>query len=121
MKKDTALEIRISLFLRYGVIFAGTLLLLGWIFNFRFYGNPFFNFQVYDRIPFTELISFYWNKKDWGILLSYAGLISLITLPLIRVALLSFLFLRQKELPLAVISALVIILLLISISLGLQL
>lgn len=121
MKKDSLLEIRISQFLRYGVLFSGTLLLLGWLLKFRLFGNPFFNFQIYDRLPFEELLGFYWDKKDWGILISYAGLISLIALPLIRVILLSFLFLRQKEFFLALISFVVIVLLVVSILLGLNL
>jgi uncharacterized membrane protein len=107
--------------LRFGVLLSGTLIFLGWIFKFRPTGNPFFNFQIYDRIPFSDLIFFYWDKKDWAMMISYAGLISLISLPLVRVIVLSILFFRQREYNLAMISFLVILLLFLSISMGLLL
>ena len=120
MKPSDNLELKISQFLRYGVLLSGGLILIGWVKNFRFQGNPFFNFQIYDQIPFLELFNFHLQKGEWGILVSYAGLITLITLPLFRVILLVFLFLRQKEMLLALISFVVILLLILSMSLGLD-
>ncbi|RYZ64450.1 MAG: DUF1634 domain-containing protein, partial [Proteobacteria bacterium] len=41
------MELRISKFLRYGVLVAGALMLVGWFGTVSFSGNPFDTFQVY--------------------------------------------------------------------------
>ncbi len=121
MKTDSTLELKISFFLRAGVIFAGVLIALGWILKFRLHLNPFFNFQTYDPIPLQDLVSFHRQRGDYAALLSYAGLAALICLPLFRVLLTAFLFFRQREFALAAIASGVFLILLLAMGLGLEL
>jgi uncharacterized membrane protein len=121
MNEIESLELKIAHFLRAGVIISGVIMFAGWMTQFKLSGNPFFNFETYDRISLSELIKFHIHKKDWGILLSYLGLISLISLPLIRVLLTAILFIKQKEFKLAVIAVVVLIGLMASMSLGIEL
>ena len=120
MKPLDGLELKIAWFLRIGVIAAGVILLSGWLTKFKLNGNPFFNFQTYDQIYLTDLIQFHLKNKDWGVLLSYAGLVILILLPFIRVLLTSYLFIRQGEYRLALIAVAVLLGLIISMSLGIN-
>lgn len=112
------LELRIAKLLRVGVIIAGLLLLAGWLMQVKFSANPFFNFQTYDEISLIELFNFHLKNRQWGALVSYAGLMVLISLPLLRVILTTYLFLRQKEYHLAIIAFIVMIGLVVSMSLG---
>lgn len=116
-----ALELKISKFLRLGVLIAAILMLIGWIMQFKWGGNPFFHFEIYDEVPFKNQLFFHYSKKHWGYLLSYTGLIVLISLPLIRVLLTAILFLRQKEFALALIAFVVLLGLVISFTFGIEL
>ncbi len=120
MNDIESLELKISKFLRYGVIFAGTLILVGWIKIFKWDGNPFYVFDLYDPIPFTDLFKFYISKKRWGPICIYFGLISLIALPVIRVFLTAFLFIKQKEYILAAVAGFVLLVLIGSFFLGIN-
>jgi len=120
MNTKPNLEIKISWFLRIGVIVAGFLLLAGVISTFKFNGNPFFVFQVYDKIPLQIGLLHHLKHQQWGMLLSYTGLIVLITLPIIRVILTAILFIRQKEYHLACIAIVVLLGLMMSFSLGFE-
>lgn len=121
MNEIESLELKISKFLRGGVFLAGAVMFVGWIWKLKWKGNPFFNFEVYDRIPFTDLIKQHIYLKDWGLLVSYAGLLILISLPLIRVLLTAILFIRQKEYMLAGIALIVLTGLSASLFLGIEL
>jgi uncharacterized membrane protein len=121
MKHHERLELNISRFLRSGVMISGILMLTGWIMRTKISGNPFFNFETYDHIPLSDLIAFHLKNKDWGSLLSYLGLIVLMSLPIIRVLLTSILFLKQKEYLLSFISLSVFLGLILSILLGAEL
>lgn len=114
------LELKISKFLRYGVIAAGIVILIGWLTLFKF-SNTFYTFKFYDQLPFIDIIPFYFYRERWGILISYSGLIMLIALPIIRVFLTAFIFLKQKEYALALIAAVVCISLIFSMFLGIEL
>lgn len=120
MNDIESLELKISKFLRAGVYLAGAIMFIGWVWKFQWNGNPFFNFEVYDRIPLTDLIKQHIYLKDWGILISYLGLMVLISLPLIRVFLTGILFFRQKEYTLAGIAFVVLSGLTASMLLGLE-
>lgn len=120
MNDIESLELKISKFLRAGVYLAGAVMFVGWVWKFKWSGNPFFNFEVYDRIPFIDLIKQHIYLKDWGILVSYAGLLILISLPLIRVLLTGILFIRQKEYTLAGIAFIVLSGLTASMLLGIE-
>ncbi len=121
MNEIESLELKIAKFLRYGVLFAGLIIVVGWVMLFKFSGNPFFNFDTYDRIPFIDLVKFNIHRKNWGALVSYSGLIALISLPLIRVFMTIFLFLKQKEFALAGIALIVLSGLIASMFLGIEL
>lgn len=118
MNEMEVLELRIAKVLRLGVVFAGILMLTGQVINFKFSGNTFFNFQTYDEIPLTELLQYYFKVGNWGALISFSGLIALISLPLIRVLLTTYLFLREKDFIMGFMALFVFISLILSMSLG---
>ena len=118
MDKIETLELKISKFLRFGVIISGIIIFAGWILNFKFSGNPFYTFDTYDQIPLRDLIEFHLKNGDWSYLISYLGLIVLIFIPMIRVMLTVFLFFKEKEYLLSLIGALVFLGLILSMSLG---
>ena len=115
------LELKISKFLRLGVLCAAIFMLIGWILQFHWYGNPFFHFEIYDQVSFSHQLIFHYQRGHWGHLLSFFGLIILISLPLIRVLLTAILFLRQKERALAFIAFLVLMGLMVSFTFGIEL
>lgn len=115
------LEIKIALFLRYGVFIAGFVMFAGWAMNFKFSGDPYFGFSTYDQIPLRDLVEYYIRRKNWGALVSYSGLAMLISLPLIRVLLTMILFLKQKEHTLAGVAFIVFAGLMLSLFLGIEL
>lgn len=117
-EKFQDMEIRISTLLRFGVIFSGTLIFVGWMMSIKWTGNPFFTFTSYDEIPLRDLVRFYILRENWGPLMVLAGLASLISLPLIRVFLTMILFMIQKEWILTGVSALVLTGLIVSFFLG---
>lgn len=115
------LELKISKFLRYGVLVSGFFLAIGWISNFSLTENPYEHFKFYDYLPLQDILQLYFRNKEWGVLISYVGLGLLISLPLIRVLLTAFLFIKQKEYQLAAIATLVLICLVVSFSFGIDL
>lgn len=121
MNDIESLELKIAKFLRVGVIVAGIIMFAGWMAQFKLTGDPFFNFQTYDHIPLQNMIAIHIRNQQWGILLSYAGLAALISLPIIRVLLTAILFLKQKEFLLAFIAMTVLLGLVFSMSLGIEL
>ena len=114
------LELFISKMLRLGVLVSGALLLIGWMTQIQFTENPFLAFHEYHALPLSQFLGQLWAAGDWGMLVSFAGLFVLISLPLLRVLLTAILFLRQGERKLALIAAFVLIMLLISFSLGIE-
>lgn len=121
MNNIESLELKIAKFLRVGVIVSGIIMFAGWMTQFKLSGDPFYNFQVYDHIPLQDLIGFHIYRKHWGVLISYFGLASLISLPVIRVILTAVLFIRQKEFALALIAFTVLLGLMLSMFLGIEL
>lgn len=121
MNDIEALERNIAKFLRYGVIASGLVMFTGWIMQFKLHGNPFFTFDTYDQISIIDLVKIHLRNKDWGVLISYAGLLALISLPLIRVLLTAILFLKQKEFTLALVAFIVLSGLAFSMLLGIDL
>jgi uncharacterized membrane protein len=103
------------------VLLAGVLIAVGWAMKFRLNVNPFFNFQTYDPIPLQELVSFHRQRGDYAALISYAGLLVLICLPLFRVLFTAYLFVRQKEFALASIAGGVFLALILAMRLGVEL
>lgn len=121
MKNLEALELQISKFLRFGVILSAVLLIVGFVLQFKFYGNTLFVFDTYDKIPLWNQLRFHLYHRHWGALSSYLGLGVLISLPVIRVLLTGFLFLKQKDFLLALIAFIVLSGLIISFTFGIEL
>ena len=115
------LEIKISKFLRAGVILSGSLLLIGWLMDFNYNHNPFAEFSQYSNLDLGTALEVAFMGEKWGILICYLGLFILISLPMIRVLLTAILFVKQKEMMLAGIAALVLFALILSFSLGIEL
>jgi uncharacterized membrane protein len=117
-EKTYELELLIAKFLRYGVLLCGSLIFTGWIMNLKWDANPFYIYKDYDPIPFWDLITHYVRSKNYGGLISFAGLAGLVSLPVWRVFLTGVLFIKQKERGLAMIAFFVFTLLVISFLLG---
>lgn len=120
MKTSDHLEMKIAKLLRIGVSLAGLILLAGVILQFKVSGDPFFNFQTYDEIPLVDLLKIHFKTKQWGALVSYLGLVILISLPLIRLLLTTFLFFRRKEFVMGLLALCVSLTLLVSMLLGIK-
>lgn len=123
MKNDglLSLELKISKLLRWGVLAAGLLMALGWISLLDFSQNPLAAFHDYKGEPLTESLETALQNQQWGLLAAYAGLIVLISLPLLRVLMTAILFIKQKEKTLAAIAFFVFAILILSFSLGIEL
>ena len=115
------LELKISKFLRAGVLIAGVLMLIGWIAHLVTHGSSLELLKTYNAISIEETLKTTVDNKLWFDLIAYLGLVTLITLPITRVFLTAFLFLKQKEYVLAGIASFVLIALVISFSLGIEL
>jgi uncharacterized membrane protein len=106
------LELRISKFLRYGVLCSGALMLAGLFLDFK--SDPFSGLRTYQVVPLTDQIV----ASNY---LAYAGLASLILLPILRVFLTGAIFLFTKERKLAAIAGVVLFCLLFSLVMGIEL
>jgi uncharacterized membrane protein len=121
MKVDE-LEYRISLFLRRGVFTATFLLAVG------FLGQIFFPhteqslgiYQKFEGIPFAIRLQTAIFENNWFSLFSCAGLVALISLPIIRVALTGFLFWRNNEKAMSLMALAVFFMLILSLCLGID-
>lgn len=115
------LELKIAKFLRYGVIVAGVVIAVGWIMAFDPSQNPLTSLSTYSRIDLFTQLELAFMDQNFGKLISYIGLGILISLPVIRVVLSTFIFLKQKEFLMAGIGLAVMIGLLVSFSFGIEL
>lgn len=115
------LELKISKFLRLGVLCSGFFLLIGWIANFRFGFSGAEAFKTYAPVDLMTSLELAVMGGNWALLISYLGLIILISLPMIRVFLTAILFVKQRENVLAAIAGLVLLGLIISFSFGIEL
>lgn len=123
MKNDEQLlklELLIAKLLRYGVLFAGALLLIGWCSQFNFTENPLAQFSTFHRETLLTSIRTHFSQGEWGILTAYVGLVALISLPFLRVILTAFLFFKQREFVLAGVATFVCFALLVSVLLGID-
>ncbi len=113
-----SLELFIAKFLRYGVLLAGLLLFVGWMMQIDFQHNTFAAFSQYRPNPLSNALHVAFAEGRWGLLIAYAGLGVLISLPIIRVALTALVFLSEKDYALAACAGLVLIGLATSFALG---
>lgn len=121
MDQLESLELRISKFLRLGVLVAGLFMLIGWISQSINQPDSLIALKTYHSSTLSETLSNAWTTSSWGVLISYLGLAILISLPITRVFLTAVLFLKQKEYLLAGIAAFVLVALIVSFSLGIEL
>ena len=122
MEKDVyALEMFIAKFLRYGVLFAGLLMLCGWLTQISFTADAFAPFHVYHDAPLFRTIAELIEAQRWGLLTAYAGMTVLISLPLLRVFMTFAVFIKKRDYTLAAVSAVVLFGLGLSIALGFEL
>ena len=108
-----SLEIKISLFLRYGVLVAGALMLIGWLSQIDLSGEPFSKFTTYQPHEFRELVR--------TAPISMLGLVCLISLPIIRVFLTLILFLLERQWIMSALAGIVFAALMVSFALGVHL
>lgn len=91
------LELKISRFLRGGVLFSGLVLLVGWLWMLVRKGDMLSTLSVYHQQSLWESLQWAFIMNDQPMLLSFAGLFILVTLPVFRVLMTGVLFARQKE------------------------
>jgi len=115
------LELRISQLLRMGVMVAGGLLLVGWLWMLFNNGDVLATFQEYRPQALTQTLEWAFITRDRALILSFVGLLILVTLPVVRVLLTGILFLKQKEYRLATMAFLVFVALVSSFFLGIDL
>ncbi|MEK2645649.1 DUF1634 domain-containing protein [Bdellovibrio sp. BCCA] len=115
------LEIRISQFLRGGVLFAGALLFVGWVWMLINSGDVLSTFSEYHPQSLSESIQWALIMNDRALLMSFFGLVVLVTLPVIRVLMTGILFIRQKDYRLAIMAFAVFFVLIASFTLGIDL
>jgi uncharacterized membrane protein len=116
-----SLELRISVLLRWGVLLAGAFMLIGWASMLDFTQNPLAAFHDYKSESLKDSLHSAVSHQQWGLLIAYAGLALLISLPLLRVLMTAILFIKQKEKVLAAIAFFVFATLILSFSLGIEL
>lgn len=114
------MELKISKFLRGGVIISGLVIAVGWSLSFKADSDPFAPLQTYRSLDLITSLKMNFLLEEWGKLITYAGLTVLISLPVIRVLLSVLLFIKQKEKTMALIGATVLIGLIISFSMGVE-
>jgi len=116
-----SLELKISKLLRWGVLMAGALMAIGWLSFLDFSQNPLLAFHDYKNESLQQSLQSAIDSHQWGLLIAYAGLTLLISLPLLRVLMTAILFIKQKEKVLAIIAFFVFAILILSFSLGIEL
>ncbi len=112
------LELLIAKFLRYGVLFAGFLIFVGWMSQIDLHHDVFARFQTYTHVPLATALQTIIADHNWGLLTAYLGLGVLISLPITRVALVAFVFLSERDYVLAVCAFIVLFGLALSFVLG---
>lgn len=116
-----SLEWAVARMLRVGVIISGVLMLGGWMTFMDFHENPLVRFHEYHNQRLPVSLSLAWHSGNWGLLLSYAGLALLVSLPVIRVFMAAVIFTKQRQATLAGLAYFVFFILIVSLSLGLDL
>lgn len=121
MKDLESMELKIAKFLRVGVLVSGIIILIGWLISFKPEKDPFLPLQTYRPYGLIDRLQVHAMLSDWGPVITYLGLGLLISLPVLRVLLSTFLFIKQKEKLMALIGSLVMLGLITSFSLGIDL
>jgi len=120
MNDINTMELKISKFLRGGVILSGIIIAIGWAMSFKGDTNPFTPLQTYSPLNLVDSIQMQAILQNWGKIIAYLGLTILISLPVIRVFLSILLFIKQKEKAMALLGFIVLLGLILSFSLGIE-
>lgn len=120
-KQLVDLELKISHFLRKGVFSAAVLMGIGWLINAINNTGGFEHLKTYQKISFLSSLNQALATNAYGSILIYAGLIILISLPIIRVLLTAILFFKQDDKILSYIAFFVLLILMLSFVLGFEL
>jgi uncharacterized membrane protein len=115
------LEWAVARMLRGGVIVAGLLMFAGWMTFMNFKANPLLKFHDYQSVPLLTGLQTARAENNWGLLMAYAGLALLVSLPMIRVLMTAVLFTKQRQKTLAGIAYFVFFILIVSLTLGIDL
>ncbi|MFZ4714007.1 MAG: DUF1634 domain-containing protein [Bacteriovoracaceae bacterium] len=115
------LEYKISLLLRRGVLLSAFFLAMGVIGSLFSPSKPLESYSTYQAVSFLIRLENAWDESSWFTLISYLGLMILISLPLIRVFLTGILFVKNKEKAMGIMAFLVFIILVASFFLGIEL
>ncbi len=91
------LELFIAHFLRKGVIVSAGFIFVGWILQVKFDENVYLPFRNYQPVPLFETVNQLFIQKNWSALIGYAGLLVLISLPILRVVATGFIFTKQRN------------------------
>ena len=114
------MELKISKFLRGGVVLSGIIIAIGWGMSFKANSNPFIPLQTYSHLNLVDSIQMQAILQNWGKIIAYFGLTILISLPVIRVFLSILLFIKQREKAMAILGIIVLFGLILSFSLGIE-
>jgi uncharacterized membrane protein len=115
-----SLELFIANFLRYGVLFAGALMFIGWMSEISFSTDTFARFSNYEDVRLVASLHRLFELKRWGLLTSYAGMLALISLPVLRVLMTLVVFAKKRDRAMAILSGLVLAGLALSVVLGFE-
>lgn len=115
-----SLELKIGKLLRKGVLSAGVVLLFGWVGMILQDQHTLLDYAVYKTQSAAEEIEWAYLTRDLPLMIAYGGLVILISLPLLRVLLTGYLFLRQKDKVMGFVAFGVLIVLLASFALGIE-
>lgn len=115
-----SLELFIAKFLRYGVLVAGVLMFAGWMSEISFTTDTFAHFSKYQDARLVSTIHTLVEARRWGLLTSYAGMLALISLPLLRVLMTLLVFIKKRDWALAIVSSFVLAGLFLSLLLGFE-
>lgn len=118
------LEIFIAKLLRVGVILAGALMIVGWISQIDLsqlsINEKFASLSNYHQVSLMASLAHHFERHEWGVLICYAGMAVLISLPFLRVLMTMAVFAKNRDWILTGLSAAVVIGLLVSVSLGFE-
>ncbi len=120
LDKLHALELMISQLLRAGVVIAGLLLSIGWLWLWFKNGDILHSFSTYQPQPFIESMHWALVTNDRPMVIAMLGLVILVLLPIIRVFMTGILFFKQKEKTLGLMALTVFIALIGSVLLGID-
>lgn len=115
-----SLELKIGKLLRKGVLSAGVVLIFGWLGMALQDQHTLLDYGTYKTQGVSEAIEWAFLTRDLPLLVAYGGLVILISLPLLRVFLTGYLFLRQKDKAMGLVAFGVLIVLLASFVLGIE-